>query len=312
LKEAKRPQKERKDRMNWTLADSIATMPGPLFLVLYGSIIALTLALCRWALHRPDWTAGLPPLSIPSEPDPYEIAYLRGGVNELSRLLIFSLLERGYLSIVDPKKQLIQRAQNRSELALLIPIERAMLDSFSEARPTHEVFTGGSERIELYCTSYREHLEAQELIVWCDAQEGRAWEMRLVGASVILALGAYKLLAASATGHTNVGFLIGMAAISLLILVQVTKPPRLSSRGQVYLERLQTAYGTARQERARMNTSGAEPASMLLVGLFGLEALGGAAHDVYSELFPKASSSSNAGTAGCGADCGSGCGGCGD
>jgi uncharacterized protein (TIGR04222 family) len=295
--------------MIWNLPDWIAAMPGPNFLVLYGCIIALTLALCRWALHRPDWTAELPPLPIPSDPDPYEIAYLRGGVNELSRLLFFSLLERGYLTIVDPKKQLIQRVQCHSELAPLTLVERAMLDWFSEARPTHDLFTEIADRIELYCATYREHLEAQELIIWCEPREGRVQEMRLVGASLILGLGAYKLLAATATGHTNVGFLIGMAAISLLILMRVTKPPRLSSRGQAYLERLRTVYGGLRYESTTVNTRGAEPAAMLLVGIFGLEALQGLTRDIYSELFPKASSSD--GTAGCGAACGSGCGGCG-
>jgi uncharacterized protein (TIGR04222 family) len=295
--------------MIWNLPDWIATMPGLNFLVLYGCIIAMTLALCRWRLHRPDWTAELPPLPIPSEPDPYEIAYLRGGVNDLSRLLFFSLMERGYLTIVDPKKQLIQRVQGHSELAPLAPIERAMLSSFSEARPTHDLFTQIADRIEAYCATYREHLEVQELIIWCEPQEGRVWEMRLVGASVILGLGAYKLLAASATGHTNVGFLIGMAVISVLILMQVTKPPRLSSRGQAYLERLRTVYGRLRYESTTVNTRGAAPAAMLLVGIFGLEALQGPTHDIYSELFPKASSSG--GMAGCGASCGGGCGGCG-
>jgi uncharacterized protein (TIGR04222 family) len=295
--------------MSWSLSDWIATMPGPNFLMLYGWIVVLTMALCHWALHRPDWTAELPPLAIPADPDPYEIAYLRGGVNELSRLLFFSLMERGYLSIVDSKKHLIQRTRGHAELAPLIPIERTMLDWFSEPRPTHDVFSEIAGRIELYYPAYRKHLEAEDLIVWREPQERRVWQIRLVGVLVILGLGGYKLLAATATGHTNVGFLIGMAGISVLILMQAIKPPRLSIRGQAYLARLRTAYGGLRYERTMVNPGEVEPAAMLLVGLFGLEALQGTAHDVYSELF--STSSSGVGTSGCGADSGGGCGGCG-
>src|SRR4051794_17344181 len=103
--------------MIWNFLDSIATMSGPQFLFLYGAIVVLTIAICHWVVNRPDWTAELlPPLQIPSDPDPYEIAYLRGGVNELSRLLIFNLMERGYLTIVDPKQHQIQRAPNHPDL----------------------------------------------------------------------------------------------------------------------------------------------------------------------------------------------------
>lgn len=297
--------------MAWNFFESIATMPGQQFLLLYASIIALALALCRWSVRQPDWTAELPPLPIPSEPDPYEVAYLRGGANELSRLLIFSLMERGYLSEVDPKKHQIQRVREHSDLARLTPIELAVLESFSEAREIREVFREISERIEFHYAGYRERLESQELLVRPDARTDDVWAARIVGASVILGLGAYKLLAASAAGHANVGLLIPMAGVSLVVLTQVTRSPRLSSRGQDYVKRIRIAYGPS--SSAVATVSAAVPADMLLVGLFGLEALQGPAHDMYSDLFPKASSiwSMSVGTEGCGAGCGAGCGGCG-
>jgi uncharacterized protein (TIGR04222 family) len=293
--------------------ESIATMPGPLFLLLCGCVIALTLALCRWLVRRPDWTSELPPLQIPSDPDPYEIAYLRGGANELSRLLIFSLMERGYLSLVDPKKHQIQWARERLDSAGLSPIELTMLRLFSEPRETREVFHGISDRMEPHCATYRERLEADDLLDWRDERQGRVRGVRLAGAAVIVCLGTYKLLAASATSHNNVGFLIIMMAMSLVVLMQVTKSPRLSSRGQDYVERLRLAYGTRPPESAMMSRSGAESAALLFVGLFGLGALEGITHDIYAELFPKANSGSSlsAGSEGCGAGCGGGCGGCG-
>ncbi len=44
--------------MAWNFLEPIATMPGPQFLLLYGCVIALTLALCRWVVRRPDLDRG--------------------------------------------------------------------------------------------------------------------------------------------------------------------------------------------------------------------------------------------------------------
>ena len=47
-----------------------------------------------------DRTANLPPLPIPADPDPCEIAYLRGGENEATRLIVFDLIQRGCLGVL--------------------------------------------------------------------------------------------------------------------------------------------------------------------------------------------------------------------
>ncbi len=132
-------------------------------------------------------------------------------------------MERGYLSIVDPKKHQIQWAREHPDSARLTPIELTMLRSFSEPRETREVFHGISDRIELHCAIYRERLEAHDLLDWRDERQGHVRGVRLAGAAVILCLGIFKLLAATAAGHANIGFLIIMAGMSLVVLAQVTK-----------------------------------------------------------------------------------------
>ena len=67
-------------------------LTGPQFLLFYGAIIAIALGFCWWRLQAADPTASLPNLALSSEPDAFEIAYLRGGEREVIRLAIAVLL----------------------------------------------------------------------------------------------------------------------------------------------------------------------------------------------------------------------------
>jgi len=46
------------------------SLNGPEFLVFYGGVILLTLFACWWALRTRVTTAALPPLLVPTDPDP--------------------------------------------------------------------------------------------------------------------------------------------------------------------------------------------------------------------------------------------------
>ncbi len=88
----------------------IADMYGPYFLLFYGTVITMVVAGCWLALRSTD-PSSLPPPPIPVQPDPYEIAYLRGGPNEVTRLAIFSLLQRGYLEVQEHPTKFWQNAK---------------------------------------------------------------------------------------------------------------------------------------------------------------------------------------------------------
>src|SRR2546421_9539199 len=117
--------------------DPLSTMPGPDFLWLYVIVIVATVLVSRFAIGRLDSTAGAPPPPIPANPDPYEIAYLRGGENELVRVLIFHLIQRGYLETIDRK---IQRTTNPPSDADLTELERAVHDLSDSPLGAREVF----------------------------------------------------------------------------------------------------------------------------------------------------------------------------
>lgn len=320
--------------MEWLTHNALADMYGPQFLLLYAAVIAVTTVACRVASRRSDWTGSSGPGTVPLSPDPYEIAYLRGGENELIRSVVFSLIQRGYLRINgDSKGARIERTSETPERRALSPLERRAYEWFSTPRAARELFTPGGlrGRVEAFGATYGQRLGREHLLTPPDV---RAAALRIwcAGAAVIAALGGYKLFAALESGRYNVAFLIIMGAAALIILGVVCRPPRVSRKGRAYLERLQLAFGKLRTQVGRLSAgapqatamSGAADATLLLtVGLFGAGALAGTPYDDYHRTFQRASSSSC--SSGGGASCGSsggdsgggdgggggGCGGCG-
>jgi hypothetical protein len=71
----------------------IGQMPGSAFLALYSLWFLLWLMVARlWGTFKQPATSA--PVRIPSVPDPFQIAYLRGGVQELLRTLLVDLVEK--------------------------------------------------------------------------------------------------------------------------------------------------------------------------------------------------------------------------
>ena len=91
--------------MDWIIHNPIGDMSGPKFLGIYACLIAVTAVACDRFLRGLDTTDGDGPPPVPIDPDPYELAYLRGGINETIRTVGFSLLGRGYVDVVEVKKR---------------------------------------------------------------------------------------------------------------------------------------------------------------------------------------------------------------
>ena len=303
--------------MEWLTHNALADMYGPQFLLLYAVVIAVTAVACRAASRRSDWTRSAGPGTVPLSPDPYEIAYLRGGENELIRSVVFSLIQRRYLRIDgDSKRARIERTSETPERRALPPLERRAYEWFSTPRAARELFTPGGLRgqVEAFGATYGQRLSREHLLTPPDV---RAAALRIwcAGAAVIAALGGYKLFAALERGHQNVAFLIIMGVAALIILGVVCRPPRVSRKGRAYLERLQLAFGKLRTQVGRLSAgaphatalSGAADATLLLtVGLFGAGALAGTAYDDYHRTFQRAASGGSGGGASCGSSGGSG------
>jgi uncharacterized protein (TIGR04222 family) len=301
--------------MAWPL-DTVAAMAGPQFLGLYVSVVTLTLIACRWAVRRLDRTADLPPALVPGRPDPVKIAYLRGGANEVMRLLIVGLLDKGQLGVVDGSPKRIVRVKRSTEGECPTVTEQQLLAWFSVPRGIGEVFQAGDllPQVELDSGEQRERLEAERLLTPPPATEA-ACKTVLLAAAVIIGLGGFKLIAAVQANRPNVLFLIIALLGALVMLRKVCRPSRQTARGREYLRRLRDAYGHVGKQSP--GPAPEPPQWMrLLVSLHGVGVLAETSAHGYADLFQKASTNggfevSADGCSSCGSGCG-GCGGCGD
>lgn len=313
--------------MEWLWENPIAEMAGPKFLLLYACVSAAAVVVCRLAVRGLDWTGRLPPPPVPSAPDPYEIAYLRGGENEVTRAGIFSLIKRGLLSFSrQGKKVRIERTNAGPPRNSHGQIERRIYDWFDRPRESGEVFRGGglAQSLRGLCAGYEQALRRDQLLT-PPSVKGGAWTVRLAGLAVIAGLGGYKLLVALSKGRFNVGFLVVLCVVAIVVLLAATRTPRISRRGRAHLERLRLAFerlkggGPSDAWRGYEDASGAllshgaaagqgataravDP-SLVVLGVFGASALAAADYENYKAAFQR----SSAGT-GDASSCGGGCG----
>ncbi|MGI9054352.1 MAG: TIGR04222 domain-containing membrane protein [Pyrinomonadaceae bacterium] len=310
----------------------LASMYGPYFLVLYGFVILFTLIFLGIAKSGIDKTDHLPLPPIPAEPDPYQIAYLRGGINEVARSIVFGLMKKDCIELkIEEKTSVIKRINHQTK-ANLREIERLSLKWIGQERGIEEVFqaNGLVTQLEGYGLTYQNRLEREQLLIGDDLKNSFSiWKWSAF--SIIFGLGLYKLLAAVAYGNFNVVLLVIFGVVGLTITYYSSKMPRVSKLGSAYLERLQLAFDNLKyqsqagyiqngERRGVQQTSfaGVDPL-LLSVGIFGSGILVGTVFDNYNQAFQKSQQQSAAGScgSGCGSSCssgdggGGGCGGCG-
>jgi uncharacterized protein (TIGR04222 family) len=318
--------------MDFLLDNPLANMNGTTFLILYVVLLAAGIASYYILKRNLDWTAKMPLPKVPENPEPYEIAYFRGGDNELSRTVIFSLVQKGFLEITNGgKKSYIRLAKTQPNWTTIPQIERTALSWFKETREASEVFDsfGLSAHLEPYFNEYARQLEAASFLTPADVvRKGQIFAAGIGGA--LLLLGGYKLIAAIAHGRFNIFFLILLMIITIGVFAYLSVFPRLSARGTAYLTRFQNAFDTLRvrtQAGLTPTAAGHQTLSvdpmLLAMGVFGVGALSGTMFSEYERAFKKsgAAGTGGCGSAGCsssscssgdgGSSCGGGCGGCG-
>jgi uncharacterized protein (TIGR04222 family) len=311
--------------MNWFVDNPIANLYGPHFLILYGMVIGLVLTTCWWKLRGLDPTRNLPPLDAASYCDPYEIAYLRGGENELIRVVIFDLIQRGYLQIKDPVKKWwktgeysIQKAANPPDPNHLNTLERGTYAAFHSAKSARDIFSSAelSACAKLQAAAYDRTLEQEQLVPTEEYRQAARW-WALGGAAVLANLGGYKCIIALSRGKFNVMFLVIMGLGSLGALAFIARQPRQSYRGRQYLERLKQVFGYIKGKAVTAQTGVFDPALLLAVSIFGITTLHGSVYASYESMFKRAAQTNGGCGGGCGGGgcgsggCGGGGGGCG-
>ena len=97
------------------MRNPLTEFTGQEFLVFFAILIVIVAAICWRRKRTQDSSTELPPLDVPDQIDPYDIAYLRGGENELARVLIVRLIERKYLRIVAPGVEIVEEEIRQSD-----------------------------------------------------------------------------------------------------------------------------------------------------------------------------------------------------
>jgi uncharacterized protein (TIGR04222 family) len=310
--------------MNWLVDNPIGGMYGPHFLVFYGTMIAFTLAICWWWIWQSDTSEHLPPLELPRQVDPYAVAYLRSGKNEVIRLAIFDLLQNGYLEMVDAnleaidekgqgdsgQKKWLSQSASKKVRGDVAPVAQTVWKWFHSPRRPDEVFRGElPAKVEARCKEYQRWMESESLTL----TEGRtaSLQARWMGTLLIAGLGGYKLVVALSQGRHNVMFLVFMGVIGLVLLFVACKPRRLSRRGKHYLERLQTTFEGLKRQTSSALMGGPKQDLLLATGVFGIVMLASTPYGFFGDVFKRGTRSSGGCGGGCGAGGGGGGGGCG-
>jgi uncharacterized protein (TIGR04222 family) len=297
--------------MNFLLDNPIASMDGTAFLVLFIVFIVLTLAVLAVAKSTIDSTDKMPIPAIPPQVDPFEIAYLRGGANELARSVVFSLVQKGFVQVVNAQKDSrLRRIDNAADPRALSEIEQSALGWLGNEREAKDVFDTSSGLIAtMESRSARYELElSRRQFLMPDEWKGRMKKYGLAAALAIAGFGGFKMAAAMMTGRFNILFALFLTVVGFVIARGIGKMPRITKVGKQYLERLQSAfeglkYQTPQSLTAQAGSAGIDPL-LLSVGVFGTGILAGTAFSHYNDTFARQNQSGTS----CGSACGSGCG----
>jgi uncharacterized protein (TIGR04222 family) len=318
--------------MNWLLHNVIADMYGPYFLCFYAAaIVALVVASYR-SMSSLDHTKDLELPPIWGKLDAYEIAYLRGGENEVTRVAIASLIQRGLLRIVETK-HLVSKTKEIDKgrepaAGELAPIEVSIMKWPEFPASAQKIFQprGIPAVLREACDPYQAELLEKNLLTPPEVKQ-TGERLFLIGLALIIGLGGYKLAVALANGHHNVLFLVVLGTLGIIPLAVICLAhPRATELGRNYLEQLKLAYqglntqvspiGGQSSALALVNEPGfqgtfQDPSvcadCLLMVGIFGMASLAGTPMSDVTALFKRGTASGG----GCGAGCGAGAGGCG-
>ena len=288
-------------------------LPGPQFLQFYFFLSLIVISLVVLLRRAGDSTVVIPRLQ-----DPYQIAYLRGGKDEVLRVAAVSLLDRNLLK-ADSAGELTT-ADNIAIETVRRPLDQAILERFKLGGDATKLTS--SRSLEAATSTYEKEL-AQLGLLPDAATYKRRYLIAGVAILFLLAIAVAKIAVALSRGRTNLLFLVFLSVIAVLV-VRAVASPRRTRAGDAVLSDLRELFAGLKLRRTSLAPGGQGNELAFLAAIFGLEA-------VPAEIYPFAtllrrteraqgdsfwSSGSSCGSSSCGSSCGGGgcgggCGGCG-
>jgi hypothetical protein len=276
--------------MNGLLNNPVAALYSEYLLLFYAIAIGAVIVACYKSVRSADRTRHAEPPEIPARLDPYELAYLRGGETEVTRIAIMSLLQRGLLQITESRdwsstELAIRKEVDRGrkpEPGELSPIEACIMKwtgfpatgrqiyqpadtpyktvstlFWHGATGRHAYQPGGVPNlIRSACDRYQDNLATNMLLAPPEMKQLGSW-LWWIGSALIFGLGGYLLAVALAKGEPIVAVILcPMAFIGVLALAPACLDfPRISHRGRAHLEQLELAYDRLRSQGRRKGRS---------------------------------------------------------
>jgi uncharacterized protein (TIGR04222 family) len=290
--------------MDWLLSNPIANLSGPQFLLVYALFAVAVVIVSRMQISAADTSAAGGPPSVTVDRDPGEVAYLRGGGNELLRFTIFDLTRLGFLRVADAPKagkaptQIVATGQVEGSPALTL-LQRKVVEFYAVPHTTVELFASDVPKVASTYgeAAFRPRLEAEGFYV-APAVRSTATLVRLYGALALALFATYRFFTAAVKHHNNVIFLAIETGVALVVLLLATRRSGLSNRGRSYLERLASALKPMPVAPVTAGI-GILP---ILVAATGIDALAGTEYAPMTGLFPQRKKN---GSDGCSSGCGS-------
>lgn len=256
------------------LLDMFTKADSANFLLAYLAVLALMITGTWGIALLADKTGSENTPEVPTSPDPYEIAYLRGGPEEILRLVLFDLANRGYALLtteesVFSKNYWLGPSEGAPPTSYLTPLERHVLEQLGEkgARLSDLLQSPTVLAIvQTHCANYEQALSHEELLLEAGT---RKWikGIRLVCLGIIAMLGAVKLLIA----QDMLLFVAIITAITLAAGILGTKIKWRTDKGERYLEALKETYSTLKQN-AQNHRDLSITHSLLLGSIYGPQA----------------------------------------
>lgn len=281
---------------------------GPQFLLFYLLLAGMLLAAVSILRRRLEaqWAGG----PMPVLHDPYAIAYLRGGKNELLRVAVISLVDRGLLHA--SSDNLATTPAGRAT-QVRKRIEEDLLRHCLVVRKPEELFR--SDALDAGVLEYERVLAQHKLVADDEIRSTRNW-LTTGAIAILLAVSLAKIAIALSRGRTNIAFLV-LLTIFAVVFARKIGFPRQTVRGRQFLAELQNLFQSLRLRASQIRPGGANADLALAAAVFGVDVLSQRDFAWTRDLHPpQASASSSSCGAGCGSSCGGGgcgggCGGCG-
>jgi hypothetical protein len=263
--------------MSWLLHNPVAGVYSEYLLLFYVVAIGAVILACYRSVRSADRTRHMEPPKIAPRLDPYELAYLRGGETEVTRIAIRSLLWRGLLKPTEKRDWSAPGLALRKEVdrgrtprpGELSPIEARILKwtafpatdrqiyqpDDSPFKTVSTLFWHGATGRHVYqpggvpalirdtCARYQVNLAADQLLAPPEMKQRGCW-LWWIGSTLILGLGGYLLAVALAKGEPIVAVILcPIALIGVIALAHACLAfPRISHRGRAYLDQLVGTY----------------------------------------------------------------------